>query len=59
MLVYPLQIVRLALRYGPRASLGWNRALFMVVARFAEASGILQFYGNRLISRKRELIEYK
>jgi hypothetical protein len=59
LLAYPLQVVRLALRYGVRTLLGWQRAFFMVLARFPEAGGVLQFHGNRLRQRRSALIEYK
>ena len=58
-LLYPLQVLRLALRYGITSGLGWSRALFMVLARFAEASGVLKFHWNRLLRRRSALIEYK
>lgn len=52
-LVYPAQVVRLSLRQGPT----W--AFLTVVGRFAEAQGALGFYVNRLLGRRRGLIEYK
>lgn len=58
-LLYPLQVLRLAVRYGITSRLGWARALLMVLARFAEASGVLKFHGNRLFRRRSALIEYK
>jgi hypothetical protein len=58
-LLYPLQVVRLAARYGITRRLGWARALLMVLARFAEASGVLKFHVNRLFRRRSALIEYK
>jgi GT2 family glycosyltransferase len=59
LLAYPLQVARLALRYGVGTLLGWQRAFFMVLARFPEAAGVLQFHGNRLRQRRSALIEYK
>lgn len=58
-LIYPLQVLRLAGRYGIANRVGWSRALLMVLARFAEASGVLKFYANRLFRRRSALIEYK
>lgn len=58
-LLYPLQALRLAVRYGITSRLGWVRALLMVLARFAEASGVLKFHWNRLTRRRSALIEYK
>lgn len=57
--IYPLQVLRLAGRYGVTTRLGWTRALFMTLARFAEVSGALRFYGNRVSRRRSALIEYK
>lgn len=59
LLAYPLQVLRLALRYGAGTLLGWQRAFFMVLARFPEAAGVLQFHANRLRQRRSALIEYK
>ncbi len=57
--LYPVQVLRLAARYGISSRIGWARALLMVLARFAEASGVLKFHWNRLIQRRSPLIEYK
>lgn len=51
--LYPLQVLRLSRRHG------WTGASFLVLGRFAEAQGALQFYLNRLIGRQQRLIEYK
>jgi GT2 family glycosyltransferase len=53
LLAYPLQILRLARRHG------WERAAFLVLARFPEALGVLQYRLNRLRQRRSGLIEYK
>lgn len=52
-LVYPAQVVRLARRAG------WSWALLTVIGRFAEARGVLGYHVNRLLGRRRRLIEYK
>ena len=57
--VYPLQVARLAARQGGvgrRAS--WERALFTVLAKFPEATGVAEFRRMRLRGG-RTLIEYK
>ncbi|MEY2952416.1 MAG: hypothetical protein RLZZ401_503 [Pseudomonadota bacterium] len=59
LLAYPLQVLRLSLRYGAGTLLAWQRGFFMVLARFPEAAGVLQFHGNRLRQRRSALIEYK
>lgn len=59
LLIYPLQVLRLSLRYGiGNAAMRW-RALFYVLGRFPEAQGVLQFWFNRLRRRRSTLIEYK
>lgn len=50
---YPLQTLRLARRYG------WERGVFMLLAKFPEAQGVLQYHLNRLRKRRAGLIEYK
>lgn len=58
-LVYPFQIVRLALRGGIRdRSVRWQ-ALFAVLARFAEVRGAARFWLDRRFHRRSALIEYK
>lgn len=57
-LIYPAQVVRLAAREGFTRE-GWIAATLAVVGRFAEARGALGFYANRMIGRRRGLIEYK
>ncbi|MDZ4310145.1 MAG: glycosyltransferase [Cypionkella sp.] len=52
-LVYPAQVLRLARRGG----FAWG--FFTVVGKFAEARGVISYWGNRLRGRRRGLIEYK
>lgn len=54
LLAYPAQVLRLRLR-------GFSsvRALFLVLGRFPEAQGALEYWKARLSGRKRGLIEYK
>ncbi len=59
LLVYPAQIVRLALRGTRSAMENWWRALFLVLAKFPEAMGQLKFLYNRLAGKTARLIEYK
>lgn len=56
-LVYPLQVVRLALRRLPLRRESWEFALFTVLSKFPEMIGANRYYFKR--SGKRELIEYK
>lgn len=56
---YPLQALRLALRDGIARSANRWRALFLVLARFPEAQGVLKFWRNRLCRRPSGPIAYK
>lgn len=51
--IYPLQVLRLSRRFG------LERALYMTLGKFPEATGALQYHFNRLRRRKAGLIEYK
>lgn len=66
LLLYPLQVVRIALR--DRAARDgaalpardiWFRALFFVLGRFPEAQGCCRYFYNRTLKRAGSLIEYK
>ncbi|MES2435637.1 MAG: glycosyltransferase [Pseudomonadota bacterium] len=52
-LIYPAQVLRLARRGG----FAWG--YFTVVGKFAEARGVISYWGNRVLQRRRGLIEYK
>ncbi|MDO8413347.1 MAG: glycosyltransferase [Gallionellaceae bacterium] len=59
LLIYPAQVIRLAL-HGTRSARknGW-RAFFLVLGKFPEAIGQLSFFYNRLTGKTARLIEYK
>jgi glycosyltransferase involved in cell wall biosynthesis len=59
LLVYPLQIARLALRTTSKSGNTWLFAIFDVLGKFPEMQGIAQFHVNRLINRQQRIIEYK
>ncbi|WP_036251724.1 glycosyltransferase family 2 protein [Methylobacter sp. BBA5.1] len=59
LLVYPLQVGRLALRSRCMPPNNWLQAFFLVLGKFPEFLGQLQFLWNRLIGSKGQLIEYK
>lgn len=59
LLIYPLQIVRLALRGRRSAHENWWRALFLVLGKFPEVAGQVNFLYNRLSGKTARLIEYK
>ena len=54
LLLYPLQVVRLAARGTDPA-----RALFTVLGKFPELQGVLGYWAGRLSGKRRRLIEYK
>ncbi len=56
--IYPLQLVRLALREGGGKA-AWERAFFLVIGKFPEALGVVQYWWGRLSGRRGRLIEYK
>jgi hypothetical protein len=58
-----LMIAKIA-RYGQRGRgmpgrLAWRWAFFIVLGKFPQARGAMQFYINRLLRRRGTLIEYK
>lgn len=58
LLAYPAQILRLARRGGfTRAA--WERATFLTIGKFAEAVGVVEYWGRRLMRRQAAIIEYK
>lgn len=59
LLIYPAQIVRLALSGTRTVKESWWRALFLVLGKFPEAMGQLNFVYNRLAGNTARLIEYK
>lgn len=54
LLIWPLQVIRLALRDGD-----WTRASFLTLGKFPEAQGALSYGWGRLSGVKGRLIEYK
>ncbi len=59
LLLYPLQIVRLALRGHNKPEVNWLRAYFLVLGKFPELQGKLQFLWKKLMRSQSKLIEYK
>lgn len=57
--VYPLQVVRLALRGERTVRENWWRAVFLVIGKFPEMLGQLKFLAHRRLGRQSRLIEYK
>jgi GT2 family glycosyltransferase len=57
-LIYPLQVLRLAKRGGfSRAA--FEEAGLLTLSKFAEARGVIEFHLRRLLGRRSGLIEYK
>ncbi len=59
LLVYPLQVVRLALRGRRSARENWWRAGFLVLGKFPELLGQMKFLMHRYLGGQSRLIEYK
>ncbi|MBI5891283.1 MAG: glycosyltransferase [Nitrosomonadales bacterium] len=59
LLIYPLQIVRLALRGTRSERENWLQALFLVLGKFPEAMGQASYLRHRLAGKSARLIEYK
>lgn len=59
LLVYPLQVVRLGLRFEGTRRERWARSLFLVVGKFPEAIGQAKSWLLHARGRRAVLIEYK
>lgn len=59
LLIYPVQVVRLALRGTRSVRENWWYALFLVLGKFPEVMGQIKFFYNRLTEQTSRLIEYK
>lgn len=57
-LAYPLQIIRLAVRKGGRRG-DWEEAFFLTLGKFAEMTGVLEYWRRRILKKPAKLIEYK
>ncbi|MBU1235890.1 MAG: glycosyltransferase family 2 protein [Gammaproteobacteria bacterium] len=57
--IYPLQVVRLAIKGDRSTRENWLYAFFLVLGKFPELQGQLKFHLNRLSAGKTTLIEYK
>ena len=58
LLVYPAQVIRLALRDGGDR-FAWEQATLLTVGKFAEARGVIDYYWRRWRGHQAALIEYK
>jgi uncharacterized protein Usg len=61
LMLYPLQVLRLALRFRdtPGIEVPWVYACFLVMARFPEAQGVVQFWRDKWRGSAAKIIEYK
>jgi GT2 family glycosyltransferase len=59
LLVYPAQILRLAVFGNRSIKENWWRALFLVIGKFPEAIGQLNYFYYRTVGKTARLIEYK
>jgi GT2 family glycosyltransferase len=59
LVLYPMQIGRLALRGQRGARENWLRASFLVIGKFPEALGVLRFHVRRALGRQSRIIDYK
>jgi GT2 family glycosyltransferase len=57
--IYLLQVVRLGMRGRGHARERWWRALFLVLGKFPEVAGQMNYFYHRLIGTTAPLIEYK
>jgi glycosyltransferase involved in cell wall biosynthesis len=57
--IYPLQVIRLAVRGNHSSRENWIRACFLVLGKFPELQGQLKFHRNKIFDGKSALIEYK
>jgi GT2 family glycosyltransferase len=57
--IYPVQILRIALKGRRTPRVNWLYATFVLVAKFPEAAGIIKFYRDRWLHKPKVLIEYK
>jgi GT2 family glycosyltransferase len=63
LLLYPLQIARIAIRDGKRRKLSprdaWAYAASVTIGKFAQAIGAMKFWTGKLRGKRSALIEYK
>jgi hypothetical protein len=57
--VYPLQVVRIAVKDGRPTLRSWLRGAMLILGKFPEMLGQLKFTGDRLRKVDSPIIEYK
>jgi glycosyltransferase involved in cell wall biosynthesis len=58
-ILYPLQIVRIAIGRGVMAAFSWKYATYMTIAKFAEMEGVIRYEWNKLRGKTAQSIGYK
>ncbi|UVK40215.1 glycosyltransferase family 2 protein [Mesorhizobium sp. AR10] len=59
LVLYPIQVIRIAAREGGVSRESWRNAFFDVLGKFAEFKGAATFFSNRALGRHQRIIEYK
>jgi glycosyltransferase involved in cell wall biosynthesis len=59
LVVYPLQVARIAIRSTRSRGMRWKRAFFLVLGKFPELLGQLKFLRHHFMRKQTPLIEYK
>lgn len=59
LLIYPLQVIRLALKFNNRVSANWRYAFFLTVGKFPEAQGQIKYIWDKIMKTRSKIIEYK
>jgi cellulose synthase/poly-beta-1,6-N-acetylglucosamine synthase-like glycosyltransferase len=59
LIVFPVQIARIARRMGPGVLNSWRYGLLITVAKFAETQGTLALLKDVVFGKQRKIIEYK
>ena len=58
-LIYPMQIIRIAMRMGPTQRSNWSYAFFVMLGKFPEMQGQLKFVFSKFTKSNSKIIEYK
>jgi glycosyltransferase involved in cell wall biosynthesis len=58
-IIYPLQIIRIAIARRATIASSWTYATYITIAKFAEIQGIIQFFWNKFRHKRVDPIEYK
>lgn len=59
LLIYPIQILRLALKSKLSIKIAFLQAIFLTIGKFAEVLGQMKFLSHRFHNKISQLIEYK